>query len=92
MIDHGMIYHAADSSSELILIDESTLELDAYTFCKITTEEYCEFTVPADSYFVMGDNRTNSSDSRNPTVGYIGEDNVYGKVIYKYKNILRNRP
>lgn len=32
-----------------------------------------------DEYFVMGDNRNNSSDSRDPSVGNIKRDNIIGR-------------
>lgn len=92
VIDRGNIYYAADSTSDLILIDQSSLGALNDTFCTVNSGDYCEFNVPEGSYFVMGDNRTNSSDSRNARVGFIEEDNVFGKVVFKYKNILRNRP
>lgn len=42
------------------------------------------FTVPEGYYFVMGDNRSHSTDSRAPSVGLVKKDQVYGKAIIKY--------
>lgn len=36
-------------------------------------------TLGEDEYFVLGDNRNNSSDSRDPSVGNIKRDNIMGK-------------
>ncbi|EGA88843.1 signal peptidase I S [Planococcus donghaensis MPA1U2] len=42
------------------------------------TEDIKEFTVPSEAYFVLGDNRLNSTDSR--VLGFISEKSVVGEV------------
>ena len=39
--------------------------------------------VPEDSIFVMGDNRANSTDSRDPMVGFVSNDTIMGKVVLR---------
>lgn len=41
------------------------------------------YTVPEESYFVMGDRRSNSVDSRNSLIGCIKSDQVIGKVFLR---------
>jgi signal peptidase I len=41
------------------------------------------FEVPADSYFVLGDNRDNSNDSREG-IGFVPRSAILGKAAYKY--------
>lgn len=40
---------------------------------------YNEVILREDQYFVLGDNRNNSSDSRNPAVGLIHRDSIVGR-------------
>ncbi len=38
--------------------------------------------VPEDCYFVMGDNRNASKDSRNPQIGFVDRREILGKAIF----------
>ena len=61
------------------------------TFEGILNETYSNnenYTIPDNNFFLMGDNRANSQDSR--TFGYVPFENLIGKAIYKvypYENI-----
>lgn len=46
-------------------------------------------TIPKGMYLVLGDNRTNSEDSRNPKIGLIKKEDILGKSsirIFPFKN------
>lgn len=42
-----------------------------------------ELTLGDDEYFVLGDNRNNSEDSRYPSIGVISKEQIKGKVWFK---------
>lgn len=54
----------------------------------VTTEEpignYGPYTVPENSYFMLGDNRNHSKDSRFWLNPYVSKDKIIGKVLFKY--------
>lgn len=61
------------------LIDEPYLTDKAYGDCNISLP----YQVPDGRYFVMGDNRSTSQDSRNSIVGCIAEEQIIGRAVLR---------
>lgn len=59
------------------------LEDDFVTNC-VPEGNFGEFVVPEDSYFMMGDNRNSSWDSRFWTNTYVHKSKILGKVKFRY--------
>lgn len=63
-------------------LKEGLLPTDNLTY-DFTLEEISQQTeVPKGHYFVLGDNRRGSTDSRDPSLGFVSEDKLIGKASF----------
>ena len=77
--DYVNIDESGDVSVNGTLLDEPYLAEKAYGEADIEFP----YQVPDQRYFVMGDNRSVSIDSRSSIVGCIAEDQIVGKVVFR---------
>ena len=61
------------------VLEEPYLEEKAFGICDLELP----YQVPDDTYFLMGDHRGTSVDSRHSTVGCISADQIVGKIVYR---------
>lgn len=66
----------------VVYIDGEKLEED-YTI-NIDFNEYGPYKVPEDEYFVLGDNRLESNDSRFWDYHFVKKKDIRGKVLFKF--------
>lgn len=76
MIKNGQVFISG------VFINEAYLSGETNIFEGGFLKEEAEVTVPEDHFFVMGDNRPRSSDSRE--FGFVPENDVIGKVFFRY--------
>jgi signal peptidase I len=67
-----------------VYINDSTEPLDDSFTAETPLGNFGPYTVPGDGYFVMGDNRNYSWDSRYWTNTFVREDEILGKAVLCY--------
>ncbi len=65
-------------------LDEPYINPNYYITRNMDSEDYGPYTVPENSYFVMGDNRGNSKDARYWTNTYVRKKAILGKAMFVY--------
>ncbi len=76
-IKEGKVYISKDGVMLEDPLDEPYLK-------EVAIGSYGPYEVPEDSYFVMGDNRNNSFDSRKWANTYVPKENIIGKALFQY--------
>lgn len=74
-----------DNDSEYVLYINDVLFEETYISAPMLSTGDMEYPyiVPERSYFVMGDNRNASSDSRRSSIGAIEQSNLDGRVLFR---------
>ncbi|MDR2182678.1 MAG: signal peptidase I [Clostridiales bacterium] len=80
----GMPGDRVDIVGGQVFINESTEPLDEWYLLEPPRDQNLTFNVPEDSYFVMGDNRNNSTDSRGWNNTFLPRENILGRAAFTY--------
>ena len=73
------IDEAGNVSVDGALLDEPYLTERALGDCNIKLP----YQVPDERYFVMGDHRSTSVDSRNTAIGCVAEEQIVGRIVFR---------
>ena len=78
-----------DFTTGTVTIDGEVLEESYINNLTVNDEGAFTYplTIPEGYYFVMGDNRQHSSDSRHPMVGLVSEEQIMGKAVFRFAPI-----
>ncbi len=76
--DEGLVYVDGVALDEAYTNEPTLVNDGAFSY---------PITVPEGYVFVMGDNRNHSTDSRNPSVGLIAEEDILGNAFFRYCSV-----
>jgi signal peptidase I len=71
-----------DIRDGVVFVNDKSIE-ESYTKDDYTAGRMPGITVPEGNLFLLGDNRQSSKDSRDPSVGFVSEDNLIGKAVFR---------
>ncbi|MDF2873255.1 MAG: Signal peptidase [Anaerocolumna sp.] len=80
----GLPGETIDIKDGKVYIDGSTTPLEENYLKETPVGDYGPYTVPEDSYFLMGDNRNDSLDSRFWENTFATKDEIIGKAEFRY--------
>lgn len=72
-----------------VYINGSTQPLEEDYLKEVPVGSYGPYTVPKNSYFMMGDNRNESEDARYWTHTYVKKEKIIGKAVLRYSPSLK---
>lgn len=79
---NGVLYINDESFKESVI--SSDVLTHNFMFEDVCSPELCvDGIIPKDYYFVLGDNRGDSQDSRDPEIGLIYKKDIEGKIIFR---------